>query len=93
MSLFESVKIYASSWNVVNQRPLAAEEIAAVERTEVTSSQFGLSVCFHMKSGGRAYIPLTQDATATVGSAIDLSKAQVVELSKSGEENITRISI
>ena len=56
-------------------------------------SQYGNSVMFTMVAGGQSYIPLANDSTVGVGEVIDLSKAQLLTLSKDGESDIVRVSI
>lgn len=48
---------------------------------------------FTMIDGGQTYIPLSNDASVAVGEVIDLSKAQLLTLSKDGESDIVRVSI
>ena len=92
MNIFSTVKrLYADNWKVENTRKLSADEVSAVERAEVTTSKFGNSVCFYMKAGGRAYFPCAQDSQLSVGQPVDVSALEVITLSKSGEENITRV--
>ena len=61
MSIFSSLsKIYASKWAEKSCRDFTAAEVAEVTRAVVTSSDYGNSVCFYLKSGGQGYIPLSQ---------------------------------
>ena len=48
---------------------------------------------FTMVAGGQTYIPLANDTTVGVGEVIDLTKAQLLTLSKDGESDIVRVSI
>lgn len=93
MNIFASLRMYAGKWNVKEERPFSAEEIAAVESAVVVPSQYGSSVCFTMVGGGQKYIPLSTDATLNVGDSVDITKATLVTLAKSGEEDIYRVSI
>lgn len=93
MNIFATLKVYAGKWSVKGTRAFEANEIAQVERAVVVSSQYGLSVQFSMYGGGQTYIPLSQDSTLTVGDSVDLTKAKIITLMKSGEEDINRISI
>jgi hypothetical protein len=69
----------------------APEEIAAVEQAKVVESQYGLSVCFLMKSGGQTYIPLDTNSSLAIDDLVDLSKAQLVTLQRPGEKDIYRV--
>ena len=68
------------------------EEIDAVKSASVVDSQYGLSVCFILWSGGQSYIPLDQNSTKSVGDTIDLSKAQLITLGREGDNDIMRVS-
>lgn len=91
MSIFESLRIYAGKWSVKNTRNFTAEEIGAVDHAEVVASQYGNSVCFHMKAGGQTFIPLSNNSTKGVGESVQLADCKVVTLEKQGEADITRI--
>jgi hypothetical protein len=93
MNIFNSLRIYAGKWNEKEVNAFSQEEIDSISKAEVVESQYGLSVCFYLKAGGQAYIPLDQNASASLGDTIDLSKAKVVTLSKAGEDDIYRVRI
>ena len=93
MNIFSALRVYAGKWSEKDVRSFTPEEIAAVDKAVVVESNFGYSVCFMMKSGGQTYIPLDQNSPATTGDIIDLSKAEVVTLQKSGEEDIYRVRV
>lgn len=91
MNIFNSLRVYAGKWNVSNEAKFSQEEMDSVSKAEVVDSQYGLSVCFFMKSGGQTYIPLDQNSSKSVGDTIDLSQASVLTLSKQGEADIYRV--
>lgn len=91
MSIFSSLREYASKWNVKAKRAFSEEEKAEVSSATVVPSQFGSSVCFYMKAGGQKYIPLSNTSKAQVGQSINLDNAQLITLGKSGEEDIVRV--
>lgn len=93
MNIFASLQVYTGKWSVKSTRAFDAEEINAVKSAVVVPSQYGNSVMFTMVAGGQTYIPLANDATVGVGEVIDLSKAQLLTLSKDGESDIVRVSI
>lgn len=93
MNIFSTLKTYVGKWSVKSSRAFDAEEINAVKQAVVVPSQFGNSVMFTMVAGGQTYIPLSNDATVGVGEVIDLSKAQILTLSKDGESDIVRVNI
>lgn len=90
-NIFSSLTIYAGTWSEKSSRNFTQEEIDSVISAVVVSSSYGSSVCFMMKSGGQTYIPLSSKSTASIGEAIDLSKAKVITLSKPGESDIIRV--
>ena len=73
------------------ERGFSPEEIAAVKKAEVVSSEYGNSVCFYMQSGGQTYIPLSNQSNLGVGDTVDLSKAKILTLHRDGNDDITRI--
>lgn len=92
MNIFSSLRVYAGKWAVKGEpRNFTQDEIAAVKQAVVVSSEYGLSVCFFMKSGGQTYIPLSTTSTKGSGEVVDLSTAKLVTLCKEGESDIYRV--
>ena len=91
MNIFSKLRQYAGKWSVSDSRNFTQEEIAVVERNEIVASQYGNSVCFHMVGGGMTFIPLSTNSTKGVGENIDLTKAKLLTLSKSGEDDILKV--
>ena len=91
MNIFTSLMVYAGKWNLKSARSFEKEEISAVSKAEVVSSQYGNSVCFHMVGGGQTFIPLSNDSNLSIGETIDLSKAELLTLGKDGESDILRV--
>ena len=93
MNIFSNLQVYAGKWAEKSRRNFSAEEINAVDSNVVVSSNYGLSVCFFMKSGGQTFIPLSTDATVGLGESVELQNASLITLSKQGESDIIRVSI
>lgn len=93
MNIFGTLRTYAGKWSLKSSRKFEDEEINAVSSAEVVPSYYGNSVCFFMKSGGKKYIALSNDATVGVGDLVDLSKAELIILEKQGESDILRVKI
>ena len=93
MNIFSSLRVYAGKWEIKSERQFSPEEIAAVSFAVVIDSTYGSSVQFTMKNGGLTFIPLSQDSSLGIGEEVDLTKAKILTLSKSGEADIFRISI
>ena len=91
MNIFNSLRIYAGKWEVKETRDFTAEEKAAISQAVVVSSQFGSSVQFTMTAGGMTFIPLDQNSALGTGELVDLTKAKLITLSKSGEADIYRV--
>lgn len=93
MNIFSNLRVYAGKWSVRDVRNFTSEEIAQVVQAVVVPSQYGNSVQFTMKSGGLTFIPLDQNSNAATGEVIDLTKAKLTTLEKSGEADIYRVTI
>lgn len=93
MSIFSTLRRYATGWTVKETTTFTAEEIKQVKRTEVVPSEYGMSVCFFFKAGGQSYIPLSRDSDVEIGQSIDLKKAKILTLSQEGSDDIVRIEV
>ena len=91
MNIFSSLRLYAGKWALKASRVFNQEELAAIRSAKVVPSQYGNSVCFMMVSGGQTFIPLDQSSTLGVGEDVDLSKAELLTLTKQGEADIYRV--
>lgn len=81
-----------SEWSLKSERYFTQEEIDAVSQAIVVASQYGNSVEFTMKLGGKCtYIPLDKDSNITVGEIVDMKQAKLLTLEKEGESNIVRV--
>jgi len=93
INIFDSKQVYGGNWEVINSRAFNEEEIAAVLRAEVVPSQYGSSVCFHMRGGGMTYIPLSNTSTLQPGDSVDIRKARLLTLHRDGQGDIDRVEI
>lgn len=93
MNIFDSLRIYAGKWSLKSSRNFTAQEINAVESAVVVPSDYGNSVMFTMVSGGKTFIPLSQNSNAGVGEVIDLSTAKLLTLERQGEADIFRVEV
>ena len=91
MNIFGNLQVYAEKWSVKESRNFTEEEINSIEKAEVVSSQYGNSVCFFRAGGGQSFIPLDQNSQLGVGETVDLNKAELLTLGKSGEADIFRV--
>ena len=93
MNIFNSLRVYAGKCEVKSIRGFTEEEIKAVVQAVVVPSQYGNSVQFTMAGGGLTFIPLDQNSTLGSGEIVDLTKAKLTTLEKSGEADIYRVTI
>lgn len=91
MNIFSTLRQYAGKWSLKSSRAFTPEEKAAVLSAVVVASQYGNSVCFHMQGGGQTFIPLSQNSTLGVGESVDMEKAQLLTLERSGDADIVRV--
>ena len=83
-----------SEWSLKSERYFTQEEIDEVSHAIVVPSQYGNSVEFTMKLGGRCtYIPLDKGSNITVGEIVDMKQAILLSLEKEGESDIVRVKI
>lgn len=93
-SLFSKLQVYAGKWNLKSSTPLDEEDKSLFKGASVVSSNYGLSVCFFLKSGGQSYIPVSNNSKSVeVGDSVDLNKVVIETLSKEGEDDIMRVKI
>ena len=92
MCIFDSLKKYAEGYELAGTRNFTPEEISAVSSAKVVPSTYGLSVCFVLKAGGQAYIPVSRDSTCQAGDVVDMTKAKVLKLTRDGE-SIDRVEV
>ena len=91
MNIFSSLRVYAGNWEVKSSRSFSQDEINAVDHAVVVDSQFGNSVCFHMRAGGQTFIPLSTNSKLGLGDTVDLSQAKLLTLGRSGDADIYRV--
>ena len=93
MNIFDGLQKYATKFQVKESRVFNADEMSGISSAKIVASQYGMSVCFFMKSGGQTYIPLSNQSSLTPGDAVDLDKAKLLTLHRDGSADITRIDI
>lgn len=90
MNIFNELKQYGE-WQVKSRRTFNEEELACFTSAVCIASQWGKSVCFMLKTGYKAYIPLTDGSTLSIGQEVNPAKCEVLKLGKPGEDDINRI--
>jgi hypothetical protein len=92
MNIFNELKKYATGYELVNSRGFNDVELSQFASAKVVASEYGMSVCFYMVSGGKTYIPVSRDSICNIGDTVDASKAKILTLEKDGK-TINRIEI
>lgn len=93
MNIFDSLAKYANQYSVINRRSFNETEKSAVISADVVASEYGLSVCFLMVSGGKTYIPVSRDSVCSVGDKVNLETSELLTLSREGSTDINRVEV
>lgn len=93
MGIFDTLKQYAGKWSEKDRRNFTEEEQSEIIEAVVVDSQYGLSGKFTRRSGAVVYLPMDKNCTLGSGEAIDMAKAQLITLTKPGENDIFRVSL
>lgn len=91
MGLLGRLRVFGSKWEETARENFSKEDIKAVRKAVVVESDYGHSVCFHLNSGGVSYMPVSRDTSSKIGQVVDLEDAEVLTLSREGDEDIYRI--
>lgn len=85
MTIFKGLKV-GHPWQVRNRGPLTPWEYLQVVSATVVQSQFGYSVEFLLKNGGKSRIPLTAKCCKDQieGTTIDPLNIEILTLEKDG---------
>lgn len=89
-SILDNLRTYAGKWMVVQTTKIAAEDVAMIKAAHVVESEYGLSVCMLMHSGGMKFIPLSRDSSLDEGDTVDITSIEFLTLAKAGESDILR---
>lgn len=92
-NMFSDLKCQNVKWLEKSRRKFTPEEIEEITEAVVVPTQYGLSARFRRKNGYLCFIVLAQTATLGVGEYVDMHKAEVITLSKQGENDIIRLQI
>lgn len=90
MFSFDALVTYNLGWTQTNKESLPAAAIEEISHAEVTQADYGLSVCFFLKGGGRKFIPLSQNSSLKLGDAVDAANGSVITLERKGDNPIYR---
>ena len=86
MGFLDKLRTYAGSWSEASRDKLSKTEQASIESIEVVEGQYGLSMCFLMKAGGKKFMPLSRDSQLEEGDSVDLKSVEISTLERDGEE-------
>lgn len=93
MGFLDNLRVYAQKWEETARSTFSKADRAKVEKCTVVESDYGLSACFHLVGGGVQYMPLSKDVDLEVGDTIDMEEAEVITLSRPGDNDIYRLSV
>lgn len=90
MGFLDKLRTYAGSWNEADREKLSKAEVAQVASATVVEGQYGLSMCFVMKAGGKKFMPLSRDSKLEEGDSVDIKSVEIITLERDGDEDIYR---
>ena len=90
MGFLDKLRTYAGSWSEAGREHLSKAEVAQVESATVVEGQYGLSMCFVMKAGGKKFMPLSRDSQLEEGDSVDIKSVEIITLERDGDEDIYR---
>ncbi len=90
MGFLDKLRTYAGSWSEAGREKLSKAEVAQVESAEVVEGQYGLSMCFLMKAGGKKFMPLSRDSQLEEGDSVDIKSVDIITLERDGDDDIYR---
>jgi len=95
MSIFSNkITTYNGSWTALEgTQKLSAQEVSSVDKAEVVESKFGLSICFHLKSGQLRFIPITRDSQLAEGEVVNPADVEITTLQRVGSEDIYKADV
>lgn len=86
MGFLDKLRTYAGSWSEASRDKLSKIEQASIESIEIVEGQYGLSMCFLMKTGGKKFMPLSRDSQLEEGDSVDIKSVEISTLERDGEE-------
>lgn len=94
MGILNALRLYRGKWQVKSIEKFDANDAADVKSAVVVPSEFGLSVCMTLKSGGTKYLPVSNTSRALAqGEEINVAECNVVTLEREGDDDIHRIEV
>ena len=90
MGFLDKLRTYAGSWSEAGREKLSKAEVAQVASATVVEGQYGLSMCFVMKAGGKKFMPLSRDSQLEEGDSVDIKSVELITLERDGDEDIYR---
>lgn len=90
MNILNSLKVYRGTWEVTERRKFNAEELASAKSAVVVEGDYNNAVKITI-DGGDVYIPVSENSSLTLGQIVDLTKVELLTLSRPGDDDILRI--
>lgn len=86
MGFLDKLRTYAGSWSEASRDKLSRTEQASIKSIEIVEGQYGPSMCFLMKAGGKKFMPLSRDSQLEGGDSVDIKSVEISTLERDGEE-------
>ena len=93
MGLFDGKKLYAGKYSVKFVNAVSEDDKKVISSVSVVPSEFGLSACFTLVNGFKAYIPMNPEEKVEVGDELNIDNIEIVTLERLGSEDIERVRI
>lgn len=92
MSIFSN-RVYRGKWVETDRHEITSEDLEGYKSVSLVPSEYGMSICLCLKSGGYEYTPLSNRSKTMSGDITldDLKGATLVTLSRDGDDDIKRI--
>lgn len=88
LDIMNIAKTVYGGWNLKSTEELNPEQFSSAK---VTQGDYGLSVCFFLKTGQMAFIPLSKDSALNEGDTPEIKNLRIQTLSKPSEGDIYRV--
>lgn len=87
MDIFKNIG-WTPMWLLIEERPFTPRELATIKSAHVVEAEYGLSVCFILKSLEKKHIPISNsDSTFHEGEDVDPANLYVMTFERSYDPN------
>lgn len=86
-------RVNYGTWEIKSCSPMSDYDKKMTKDAEVVSSAYGKSILFHLVSGAKIYMPVSNDCNPAIGQHINVDDIEVLVLAKAGEQDITKLRV